>query len=96
MLLIVSEVASLPDVVRFVGQINRELEMVRVAALIPGGSATHVRVVREAGSVHVCTSVRKTGELVCVAGRHLSLVSNAYESLEEKLWARLPWSAYAN
>jgi hypothetical protein len=61
-------------------------------ALAAGEGAAFEWMVREAGAAHVVTSRRDLPEVAKMVRRHCSRVPGRRASIQEQIWASLPWS----
>lgn len=72
-------------------RLERDFPLARAVVVARPRLAAWERLLREAGAVHVATSVRRLAPLACVALRHIGRAPLPELTVTERIWARLPW-----
>ena len=82
---------NLAAVVKALSDWSRRFPHARFLALAARGLEPHELLLREAGALHVTLSPRFLAPLLRVIRRHLVHAPKEEQTLEEAIWAGLPW-----
>jgi DNA-binding response OmpR family regulator len=82
---------NLVSMAKAVGAWSRHFPSARFLALTARGMEPHELLLREAGAMHVTFSPRSLSPLLRLVRRHLARAPQPERTLEEAIWAGLPW-----
>ena len=82
---------NLVAVAKALSEWSRRFPDARFLALAARGLEPHELLLREAGAIHVIFSPRSLSPLLRLIRRHLARVPQPKLTLENYIWARLPW-----
>lgn len=82
---------TLFSVAKILSDWSRRFSHVRFVALAARGLESHELLLREAGAIHVTFSPRALAPLLRLICRHLARAPQPELTLEEAIWAGLPW-----
>src|SRR5207237_815776 len=83
---------NLVSVTKALGDLSRQFPYTRFIALAARGLESHELLLREAGAIQVTFSPRALAPLLRLIRRHLAQTPQLERTLEEAIWAGLPWS----
>ena len=82
---------NLVSMAKAVGDWSRHFPNARFIALAARDLEPHALLLRDAGARHVTYSPRSLSPLLRLIRRHLARAPQPERTLEEAIWARLPW-----
>jgi len=74
-------------------RLGRDFPLARMAVVADRSLAEYEWLMREAGAVHFTCSPRRLGPPAGVARRHLAQAPRPPETVDQRIWAGLPWGA---
>jgi hypothetical protein len=87
--------ASLEAVLGFIGLVMIRFPRCYVAALLAPEARGAALLVREAGAIAAIDSVLDAGQVARLARRQLAQAPSAQTGLQDSVWERMPWRAFA-
>ncbi len=84
---------NLDELLQRLSWLRRDYPFARAAVVADRGLAQCEWLTREAGAVHFLTSPRQLAPLAGIVVRHLANVPLPVQTLAERIWASLPWTA---
>jgi hypothetical protein len=82
---------NLISMAKALGDWSRHFKSARFVALAARGLEPQELLLWEAGAIHVTFSPRCLSSLLCLIRRHLARAPQPERTLEEAIWAGLPW-----
>lgn len=82
---------NLAAMMQSLSELSRQYSNCRLMALAARGLESHELLLREAGAVHVVFSPRSLAPALRLARRHLNRAPRPVQTVEEAVWANLPW-----